>query len=146
MIFRLSLSGRARGFRRIMFFPAQRPPSRIHRFLSPQLRQSAVGLRCDQAALPLVIRRSWSNAASSLGVGRSSACGPPGLRWGLRFHAEIFGRICGTWASAGRSFALVSHKGGFTVTIRRGLDEGLAKSSDFFPQTSSDLPQAVYQG
>ena len=114
-----------------MFFPLQRPPIRIHPFLSPELRQSVVGLRCDQAACVLGIGRSWPNAASSLGAGRSSACGPPGLRWGLGFYGTVFGRICGTWASAGRSFAFVSHKGGLTVTMGRGWDEVLARTGAF---------------
>ena len=43
-----------------------------------------------------------------------------GAEVGTRLHGAIFGRICGTWASAGRSFAFVSHTGGPTLTMGRG--------------------------
>ena len=80
------------------------------------------------------------------GRGKVVLVRPAGAEVGTRLHGAIFGRICGTWASAGRSFAFVSHKGGPTVTMGRGWDEGLARTSAFKGGASSDPPQAVCQG
>ena len=65
------------------------------------------------------------------GRGKVVLVRPAGTEVETRLHGAIFGRICGTWASAGRSFAFVSHKGGPVVTIGRGWDEGLARTSAF---------------
>ena len=80
------------------------------------------------------------------GRGKVVRVRPAGAEVGTRLHGAIFGRICGTWASAGRSFALASQKGGLTVTMGRGWDEGLARSSAFEGGASSGLTRAVCQG
>ena len=82
--FQVAAARASKGFLKNNVFSRQRP-TQLHPFLSPQLGQSAAGLRCDQAACALGIGTSWPSAASSLGAGRSSSCGPPGLRWGLGF-------------------------------------------------------------
>ena len=65
------------------------------------------------------------------GRGKVVRVRPAGAEVGTRLHGAIFGRICGTWASAGRSFAFVSHKGGLTVAMGLGWDGVLARTSAF---------------
>jgi hypothetical protein len=76
--FQVAAARASKGFPKNQFFFRQRRLARIHPFLSPQLRQSVVGLRCDQSTFMIVIGASWPNDPSSLGAGRSSSCGAPG--------------------------------------------------------------------
>ena len=65
------------------------------------------------------------------GRGKVVLVQPAGAEVGTRLHGAIFGRICGIWATVGRSFAFVSHKGGLTVAMGRGWDGVLARASAF---------------
>ena len=127
--FQVAAARASKGFPKNQFFFFARDDSPVFTLFSARSSDSRLWAS-GVTKPPVYLDRSIvAECREFSGRGKVVLVRPAGAEVGTRLHGAIFGRICGTWASAGRSFAFVSHKRGPTVTMGRGWDEDLLRTS-----------------